>query len=315
MSDRLRRTRDDLGYLALRSLFACARALPPGLVRVIGGAVGLAALACSRKDRRRAAEHLALAFPESSPRWRSAMRRAAARHLGQLLGEVAWLWSVSPQQLLARTELSGLDRLRPIAGTPGAVLITAHCGNWEWMNLALGASGIPMTVAARELFDPRLERVTEHLRGRFGGQTVVRGPEAGGRLLRALRRGRVAGFLIDQDIDAPGVFVEFFGQPAWTPVGPALLALKARSPVLTGFACRRPGHRMSVHIDEPLTAPEGLALEDRAAWFTSHLTTRIEAQIRAHPDQWVWMHRRWRRSPQPGDPVWKAAEAEIVRTA
>lgn len=307
MSGGLRKTRDDLGYVALRSFFACARAVPSSLLSALGGAVGLAALVCSRKDRRRATEHLSFAFPDRPLRWRNSMRRTAARHVGQLLGEVAWLWSVSPEELLARTEITGLDHLCPAEGAPGVVLITAHCGNWEWMNLALGASGIPMTVAAREVFDPRLERVTEHLRGRFGGQTVLRGPQAGARLLRALRRGRVAGFLIDQDIDAPGVFVEFFGRPAWTPVGPALLALRSGAAVLTGFATRLPGRRMRVQIDEPITPPQGLALEESAARLTALLTARIEAQVRAHPDQWVWMHRRWRRCPGPEDIVWKVS--------
>jgi KDO2-lipid IV(A) lauroyltransferase len=248
---------------------------------------------------------LTCSSPDRDEAWRSATLRATATHLGRVLGEVAWLWSVAPARLLARTEMVGLEHLQGARGDRlGAILVTGHCGNWEWMNLALGASGLAMSVAAREVYDPRLDGVAQHLRGRFGGDTVLRGPEAGGRLVRALRRGRVMGLLIDQDIDAPGAFVEFFGQPAWTPVGAALLALRTGAPVVPGFAARLPDGRMQVRFEPPLPHPDGKDLETRAAILTAQLTARIEAQIRQHPTQWVWMHRRWKRRPGPADTVW-----------
>ncbi|MCU0292218.1 MAG: lysophospholipid acyltransferase family protein [Thermoanaerobaculaceae bacterium] len=309
MRDRLRRHRHDLGYLALRGFLAAARPFPLRVVRGLGVAAGRLASLLARRDRERALAHLQLAFPDHDVAWRTATLRASATHLGSLLGEVAWLWSVPPAQLLAHTEMVGLEHLRDARGERlGAILVTGHCGNWEWMNLALGASGLPMSVAAREVYDPRLDGVAQQLRGRFGGDTVLRGPEAGGRLVRALRRGRVMGILIDQDIDAPGTFVEFFGQPAWTPVGAALLALRTGAPVVPGFAARLPDGRMQVRFEPPVPHPDGPDLETRAALLTATLTSRIEAQIRHHPSQWVWMHRRWKRRPEPGDRVWTPAQ-------
>jgi KDO2-lipid IV(A) lauroyltransferase len=311
VGDWFRQRRHNLGYLALRGFLSAARPLPLGCLRGFGNLGGHLALSLARRDRERALAHLQLAFPDRDAAWRSATLRATATHLGRVLGEVAWLWSVAPAKLLALTEMIGLEHLQGARGDRlGAILVTGHCGNWEWMNLALGASGLAMSVAAREVYDPRLDGVAQHLRGRFGGDTVLRGPEAGGRLVRALRRGRVMGILIDQDIDAPGAFVEFFGQPAWTPVGAALLALRTGAPVVPGFAARLPNGRMQVRFEPPLPHPDGTSLEARAALLTAQLTARIEAQIRQHPSQWVWMHRRWKRRPGPADRVWSPSSVE-----
>jgi len=302
-----RAIRHELRYWALRLLLAGARPLPLSLLRTSGALIGLASLALSRQSRRYVRRHLELAFPGESDDWRADLARRTARHAGLLLGEVAWLWSVGPERLLARTRFEGLERLRDsVAADGGAVLITGHCGNWEWMNLALGAAGLSMSVAARQVDDPRIDAVVGRLRSRFGGRTELRGEGAGRRLVAALRGGRVAGLLIDQDIDAPGAFVQFFGRPAWTPTGAATLALRVGVPVVAGFASRLADGTMRVAFDPPFATGEAGDLEEAAARLTALCTARIESQIRAWPDQWVWVHRRWRRVPETGDPIWQA---------
>ena len=218
---------------------------------------------------------------------------------------MAWLWSAPPAAILARTEFVDLENLTGgLTADRGAALVTGHCGNWEWLNLALGAAGVGMTVAARELQDSRFDEVARRLRGRFGGESALRGKGAGAKLLQALRRGKVIGLLIDQDIAAPGVFAEFFGRPAWTPVGAALLPLRADRPVVTGFAARQPDGTMRLSFDPPImNAPAG-DLQTEAARLTALLTARIERQVRAYPEQWVWMHKRWRHQPGEGETVW-----------
>jgi Kdo2-lipid IVA lauroyltransferase/acyltransferase len=307
MSGRLRTVRHELGIAALRALLASARVAPLAWHRTWGRAVGLLAVTLARRERRRAMEHVALAFPDRDARWHRKVVSDCARHLGTTLGEVAWLWSARPTDLLSRTQLVGLEHLTGGLGSKsGAFLVTGHCGNWEWMNLALGASGVPMTVVAREVFDPRLDEVARRLRGRFGGETALRDKGAGATLVRALKRGRVLGLLIDQDIDAPGVFVDFFGRPAWTPNGGALLALRSGMPVVAGFATRLPDGTMRLAFDPPITLGRQDNLEAAAALLTARLTRRIEEQIRGVPEQWVWMHRRWKRQPAAGDRVWRA---------
>ncbi|MEW6336648.1 MAG: lysophospholipid acyltransferase family protein [Acidobacteriota bacterium] len=305
MASPLRAARHELGYWALRVLLVAARAVPLPALRAAGSALGAAVLALGRRDRENARLHLRLAYPEAEEAWRESVLRRSGRHFGRLLGEVAWLWSASPGAILGRTRFEGLEHLRgSLAPERGAVLITAHCGNWEWMMLALGAAGVPMSVAAREVYDPRLDDIARRLRGRFGGETELRGEQAGRRLGGALRRGRVVGLLIDQDIEIPGVFTRFFGRPAWTPVGAAVLALRHKAPVVSGFAERLPGGAMRLAFAPPVAVVVPDADETAAARVTAEMTARIEAQIRAHPEQWVWMHKRWRRQPGPDERVW-----------
>ena len=305
-----RRIRHEVGYALLRALLGGARVVPLPVLRRVGAAAGRAALPFARRDRRRAVAHLRLAFPERDEAWRRALVRRCAAHLGTLLGEVAWLWAAPGAEILARSEFVGLEHLTGKLGPDrGAILVTGHCGNWEWLNLALGAHGVGMTVAAREVYDPRLDEVARRLRGRFGGETALRGKRAGGRLVHALRHGRVDGLLIDQDIDAPGVFVDFFGRPAWTPTGAALLALRTGCPVVPGFAARLPDGRMRLAFSPPVEVAAGQAGDADVARLTAALTRHIERQVRANPEQWVWMHRRWRHQPGDGDTVWRAEPA------
>ena len=305
MASLVRRARDGVGYCGVRCLLAGSGVLPLPVLRAVGRTTGAAALAFPGRDRARARDHLAKAFPDRDQAWRDDTLRRSARHLGTLLGEVAWLWSASPSEILARTEFVGLENL--IGGLRpdrGAALVTGHCGNWEWLNLGLGAAGVGMTVAARELQDSRFDDLARRLRGRFGGESALRGKGAGGKLLQALRMGRVIGLLIDQDIAAPGVYARFFGRPAWTPVGAALLPLRTGCPIVPGFAARRPDGTMRLMFDPPIVPRPAEDLEAETARLTAVLTARIEHQVRSFPEQWVWMHKRWRHQPGEGEPVW-----------
>jgi len=307
----MRTLRDDLGYLSVRALLGGARVLPLSVLRAVGRTLGAAALAFPGRDRARAREHLALAFPDRDRGWRDGVLRRCARHLGTVLGEVAWLWSAPPSAILARSEFVGLENLTgALTSDRGAALVTGHCGNWEWLNLALGAAGVGMTVAARELDDSRFDEVARRLRGRFGGETALRGKGAGAKLVQALRRGRVTGLLIDQDIAAPGVYAEFFGRPAWTPIGAALLPLRTGCPIVPGFAARRADGTMELTFDPPIAPDQMGDLEVQASRLTALLTARIERQVRDHPEQWVWMHKRWRHQPGEGEPIWSAQGAQ-----
>ena len=175
---------------------------------------------------------------------------------------------------------------------------TGHCGNWEMLGARLPSGGVPLVTAARQLDNRRLDRFVTASRTRFGGEVVPRGPSAGRRLARALIKNAAVALLIDQDIkDIPGVFVPFFGRPAFTPSGAATLALRMKCPVLPGFIHRRPDGTHVAEIHPPLPVPTDGTLEDKVEEMTATATAFIERQIRAHPEQWVWMHRRWRTQP------------------
>jgi len=293
----LRRLRHDLLWLAARALLGIGGRLPYRLLQAVGRVIGASALTLASTDRRRALDHLELAFPELDPGERRELLRRAARHLGTTLGEIAWLWRASPEEVARRCAITGVEQLGSDSG--GWVLITGHCGNWELLNARIGVAGVPMAIAVREVFDPRLDRMAHTLRARFGATVIPRGRLAGRLLVKALITGRTLGLLIDQDIrDIPGCFVPFFGRLAWTPSGAASLALKSGRPLAPAFIHRLPDGSHRVEIQTPLATPEGGTEEERVAALTAAATAAIERQIRAHPEQWVWMHRRWRTRPE-----------------
>jgi Kdo2-lipid IVA lauroyltransferase/acyltransferase len=299
MSRRPLRARDQLLYRGLETFLSAAGRLPLGVTRPLGAQIGATAMAISARDRRRARSHLRLAFPSLDEASMRALLRSTARHVGKLLAEVAWLLRATPEEVAEQCAITGLEHLqRPLAAGTGAVLITGHCGNWELCNARVGVAGIPLTIAVRGMHDPRLDRIATALRSRFGAEVVPRGQDAGRRLFAALAANRVNGLLIDQDIrDIPGVFVPFFGRPAWTPSGAASLALRHGCPVVPIFAHRRSDGRHLAEIHPPLPDPPPGPSEERITALTAAATAAIERQIRAYPEQWVWMHRRWRTRP------------------
>jgi KDO2-lipid IV(A) lauroyltransferase len=299
MSQGRLRLQDHLLYAGIAGFLAGIGRLPLGVSRPLGAQLGPLVMAVNARDRRRSRSHLRIAFPDLDEAAVRDLLRRNARHVGMLLAEVAWLLQATAEEVAGLCTISGVDHVeRALAAGTGAVLITGHCGNWEILNARLGVAGIPLTIAVRSLSDPRLDRIITTLRSRFGTEVVPRGQDAGRRLAAALAANRVDGLLIDQDIkDIPGVFVPFFGRPAWTPSGAAVLALRRGCPLLPTFDHRLPDGRHQVEIHPPLPDPPSGAPEERVTALTAAATAAIERQIRAYPEQWTWMHRRWRRQP------------------
>ena len=286
-------------YASLRSFLAVGGALPLTISRPIGMALGRTALALLPRSRRRIEKHLEIAFPDLEPAQRRHIVRGSARHFGLMLTEVAWLWHAEPQEVEKLCRLEGVEHFfKALESERGAIFATAHCGTWELLSARLPIAGVPLTTAARQLDDPRMDRLVTAMRSRFGTQIILRGPSAGKQMIRALAGNRVAALLIDQDIrDIPGVFVPFFGRPAWTPSGGAMLAIRRGCPIVPGFIhrCANGSHKAEIH--PPLPIPTDGSLEARVEALTASATAVIEQQIRAYPEQWVWMHRRWRTRP------------------
>lgn len=278
---------------AARLLAALFRLLPWSIAQAIGDGLGRLGWHLSRRDRRRALEHLALAYPELSAAERERLARACFRHLGTTVGEMLWLMTRDCAAVSRHVEVEGLDPLLALrAEGRDLMIVTGHCGNWELLAAAANCSGLRVTVAVRGLDDAPLQELVAGLRGRFGTRTVERGePGAARQLLRGMREGTL-GMLIDQDTRVEGVWVPFFGRPAYTPVGAARFALRRNAAVVPAFIERGAGGRHRACFGTPLPLPQD---EVEA---TAMMTRAIEEQVRRHPEQWVWMHRRWRTQPE-----------------
>lgn len=222
------------------------------------------------------------------------------QHLGMTLTEVATFLFTPPSVLLSRVSVEGMEHLRSaMARGKGALLLTAHFGNWELLAAAHVLTGFRLSVVARPPDQPALERIAARLRARSGVQLINK-RRALPEVLSALRSQRMVGILLDQNASRrEGVFVSFFGVPASTSKGLALLALKTGAPVVPVFIHREADGRHRVIVDPPVRLRLTGDRERDVLEATAAFTRIIEDKIRRWPEQWFWVHRRWKTRP-PG---------------
>jgi KDO2-lipid IV(A) lauroyltransferase len=289
---------------AVALLQTLAALLPwrPGVA--LGGWLGGLAYSLLPGARRRALTHLAVAFPDGGGETHHrAIARRSFVNLGRSAFEVLMLSRRSHPPIERLCAVEGEERLKAaLAAGRGVIFLTGHFGNWELMAALVTRRGYPASVVATPVYDPRLDRLLVDARARHGVHTISRGsPSAARHLLSGLRRNAILGMLIDQDTDVDGVFVPFFGRPAYTPSGPSALALKTGAAVIFGFILREGGSRHRLILQGPIelirTGDPARDIRENTARFTRE----IEQWIRSHPDHWVWMHNRWKRQPPAGD--------------
>jgi KDO2-lipid IV(A) lauroyltransferase len=305
-SPRLRRfirTRKDAAvYQLARFALWTPRQLTLQTALQLADRIGDAAYRTQRTSRDRALDHLQVAFgPALSDTARREIARIAFRNAARCFIEVAKFEALRPS-LDAYCTVEGWhhwDEVR--AHGRGAIVVTGHIGNWELMAGYFATRGVPIAAIARRINDPRLNQLMIDFRARCGVETIVReSPTAGRDMLRILRARGILAIIIDQDMPAPSVSVPFFGRPARTPIAPAALAVRRNIPVVACFATRRPegGHRFT--ISAPVYPPQSGHRRQDVFDLTRRCSNALESHIRQHPAEWVWWHKRWRRSPVPG---------------
>jgi KDO2-lipid IV(A) lauroyltransferase len=214
------------------------------------------------------------------------------------LVELGVLLVCDPARMLARVRIEGLEHLAAATdGTSGVLLLTGHFGNWELLGLAHALTRLPLTVVVRPLDSSVLNRLAERLRARTGAELIAK-RSALRPVLRALRHGRMVGILLDQNASRDeGVFVPFFGRPASTSRSLALLAVRTGRPIVPVFIHREPDGRHRIVIEPALPVPAAISPEAAVVELTAECARRTEAIIRRWPEQWFWLHRRWRTVP------------------
>jgi len=299
MKQLLKKTRKNLSRLSLlwsiRLILLFARLLPYTVGVHVGGLLGSIAYYFLPRERNRALTHLSLVFVDRGERWIKQTARRSFRHLGKALLEVMLM---TPRRLSQVVEVRGEENLAAALNKgKGAVYVTGHIGNWELMAHAV-ANRSSLSVVAAPIEPEGVNDIIVGLRARMGVRTVLRGrPGASRELIRVFRENRVLGILIDQDTDVESAFVEFMGRPAWTPTAAASMAIKFGAPVVFGHIERMEDGRHRVTIEGPLELIRTGDDEKDIVTNTALLTKKIEDCIMRNPEQWVWMHRRWRRQP------------------
>jgi Kdo2-lipid IVA lauroyltransferase/acyltransferase len=273
--------------------------LPFRLACSLGRAGGAAASLLLLRERWRTMHHLEMAFPDMTDRDRRRITRRNFEHLGQCVAECAQLWRIRQQiESTVCLPAAAAQVLHEAMGEQkGAVVVSAHLGNWELLPQRLAREGYVVSVVARELNSPALNRAVEQCRAHNGIRTIWRGSPAAMRdMLRVFRDNGLLGLLIDQDTKVRSVFVPFFGRPASTPGAAGDLVARTGAPLLAPFIHRRADGRHVIQIRRLTITPTGDAEQD-SRLFTAAATQAIEQAIRQNPEQWVWLHRRWRTQP------------------
>lgn len=289
--------RDWAEALAARGAFGIFRTLPVPWALALGRALGGLIGALDRRHRRLAESQLAAAFGPSFDARGTA--RAVYRHLGMCLAEMALVEPrVRRGAVGAWVRIEGLEHVRAaLAKGKGLAIVSGHLGNWELGAVAMAAAGIPISIVTRPLDNPRLDAVLCRIRA-SGGSEVIAKRSALRAIREVLARGRALAILIDQDAREHGVFVPFFGRPASTIPSIAAVCLRAEAPLVVTAMRREPGHMTHVLAFEPVEIlPSAGDRGEDAARLTALLTSRLEAAIRRAPEQWLWMHRRWKTAP------------------
>lgn len=286
-------------YLLARFFIGLFGILPFGIAVRGGALLGRLFYLADRRHRSIAQGSLQASLgPERSEREIKQIAVGAFENLGRSVVEFAWIQGKPPAELLRRTAFEGMEHYEAaLRRKKGVLFLTAHFGNWEWMAAALSLrQGKKIHVVARPLDNPDLNRMVNAWRERDGNQVLNKRTSAA-EIMRLLKAGEVVGILLDQNTAAgEAIFVDYFGRPAATHKGMAILALRTGAAVLPTFIIREKG-RHRVVIDKPLEIARTGDLGRDVREATALFTRTIESAVRRHPDHWLWVHRRWKTRP------------------
>lgn len=297
----IRYIRRAVSYHLIRFCIWVFRILPRNVALWIGVVIGSILPVLTRKNFHRAATHLSIAFGETKTgKEIRTMVRSMFRCLAMNFIDTVRVGNMTPSELREVCVPHHLERLKKVLEEGhGAIGLTSHTGCWELLGAYLVSVGIPVSAVAKRLYDERLEKLLLESREKSGIENITSGRDTR-EVVRALKRGRLLGILIDQDyMDVKGVFVDFFGKPANTAVGPSVLSLRYGAPIVPVLTYRDRDHRHHICIGEPVTIEPSGDRETDIRRLTAASLASIEEFIREHPEQWVWFHERWRTSPEP----------------
>lgn len=287
-------------YVFVRGLMSAAGAVPRSTALRLFSTLGALAFYVLAKERVTTEVNLSLAMPQLSRRELRKQARRVWMDLGRNCVDVLRFPRMGWDEMEKLVRVDGLGTLEEVLSRGrGVVAVTGHIGNWELLGAYLSMRGYPLSVLARPLRDARFERLIDGQRRAKGMRPISRIGNARP-AYESLRRGGILGVLIDQDTSVKGVFCDFFGRPAFTPAGPAYLAMRTGAAVVPMAIYMQSDGTHLVRIMEPVDASAKDRSEEdlRAIEITRECTRSLEELIRHEPTQWVWMHERWKTRPE-----------------
>ena len=280
-----------------RALIAGLQYLPLALARRLGYSIAKVLDRAVPKLRRVALKNLSMAYPHWDDAARAQIVDGVFRTLGRLLAGIARFPSINASNVQEWISYQGLENYHAAKSKGRGVLVaTAHFGNWELSAFTHAMMTEPMNVMVRPLDNPLLDELVETRRALSGNRLIYK-KDAARSVLKALKNNEAVGILIDQNTTpAEGAFINFFGVKACAGIAFAKFAHHSAAPVIPGFAVwEETQSRYILHF-----LPE-IPMTGDAAADTQRIHSALEDAIRAHPDQWMWIHRRWKTRPE-GEP-------------
>ncbi|MCK4249320.1 MAG: lysophospholipid acyltransferase family protein [Candidatus Omnitrophica bacterium] len=287
--------RRDLVYLLLRGYSLVILILPFRIAVYCGGLLGTLAYYLIKHTRRQVKENLSLAFNKDiNDPWIKQTAKAVFENLGKSLNEVLSFPKINKKNIDSLVEASDLEKVDQVLKQgKGVIMLAPHLDNWELLACCFSLKGYKLNVIAKRLYFHRYDKFLNYYRTLQGTKVLDRDGSIK-KILKVLKDNQVLGILPDQDVDSlKGIFVDFFGRPAYTPVGPVSLALAGGAPIVPCFIIRTgKGHKLIV--EEPIEVRSSGNKDKDIEDYTKVWTGIIESYIRKYPGQWVWMHQRWK---------------------
>lgn len=294
--------RHQIEYALTKTILSLLGLLPHSVARAVGRSFSLLAYLVWSRLRRVGMFNLRLAFPDWTDERRRKVLRGLFRGFGRMLADFAHFPRIRRENIERLIIYDGFEAYAQArAEGKGVLYLTAHFGNWELSSFAHGIYGHAISFIVRELDNPLIGRLINHYRELGGGHAIEK-RDAAREVLRAFRRGGSVGILCDQNtLPGEGVFVDFFGLPACTTTAPARFVRKSGAAILLGLAIwddKLNKYRLRfervpwIRRDDP---------EEEILANTQNFARLLEACVRRHPEQWLWVHRRWKTRP-PGEP-------------
>ena len=296
--------RERLEFAAVWALVHGVGALPRGVARAVGAGIGAVAFWLLGRLRRVGLRNLELAYPKWTPEQREVTLRKVYRNLGWLLAEFCQMSGYTAEQANEFIEYDGLEHyLAARERGKGVLVLTGHLGAWELSSFYHSLVGFPMGLVIRRLDNPLVDEFVNRIRCLHGNRVIHKDDFARG-LILAMRAGETVGILMDTNMTPPqGSFVPFFGVQACTASGMARVALKTDAAVLPGFLLwDEPKQKYVLRFGPQIELVRTGDLAADVLANTAEFAATTERYIRANPEQWLWMHRRWKTRPagEPG---------------
>ena len=288
------RLRHRVEYALVQAFRGMVRVLPRRVSLALGSALGALFHRLHARRRDVGADNLRAVFPEMTEAERRAIVSATFRQIGRHVIDFLNFDAMSREQMMPLVDMEGTEHVeRAQAEGRGVMYFAGHYGSWELQIIVHALNYPPITMLARRLDNPLLERLIERIRTRVGTRVLPRQGAMRG-LLRAMREGDSVGMMIDQHIsDRSAIRLDFLGRPASTTTAIASLALRFNAPIIPVFALPQADGRYRLVYEPPIEPPDDDD-PDPVRTYTRRCAERLEVRIRAEPYLWLWMHRRWR---------------------